>query len=115
MTEGPAEGAAPAPKAKPVELAPNAGLVGVPKLGAVVVVVGAGAEAPKGNGAGAGAAVAAGVADAPTAPKVKGFGVADEEPNADWAAGASKAGLVKEKVDWVVEAGAAVETALAIA
>lgn len=86
------------PKAKPVELAPNAGLVGVPKLGAVVAA-GAGAEDPKVNGAGAGAAVAAGVADAPPTPKVKGLEGADDEPKAGCAAGASKAGLEKVKVD----------------
>lgn len=50
------------PKAKPVELAPNAGLDGVPKLDAVVA-----AAAPKEKGVGVG--FVAGVDDAPLPPK----------------------------------------------
>lgn len=70
------------PKAKPVELAPKAGLVGVPKLEAVVT-----AAAPKGKGGGVG--FEAGVDDAPLPPKVNGFGgSAAEEPNVDCTAGA---------------------------
>ncbi len=69
------------PKAKPVELAPNAGLAGVPKLVAVVT-----AAAPNGKGGGAG--LEAGAADAALPPKVKGFGAAAEEPKVDCAAGA---------------------------
>lgn len=99
------------PNAKPVELAPNAGLAGVPKVLAVVA-----AAAPKvnGAGAGAGAGLEAGVDDAPPPPKVKGFGGAADEPKVDAAAGASNAGFPKVKVDWVV-AAAAVEEVLAMA
>lgn len=99
------------PKAKPVELAPNAGLAGVPKVLAVVAAV-----APKvnGAGAGAGAGLEAGVDDAPLPPKVKGFGGAAEEPKVDGAAGASNADFPKVKVDWVVGA-AVVEDVLAMA
>lgn len=63
------------PNAKPVELAPNAGLAVLPKLEVVVT-----AAVPKAKGAGAG--LEAGVADAPPTPKVKGFGAgAADEPN----------------------------------
>lgn len=62
------------PNAKPVELAPNAGLVGVTKL---VVVA---AAAPKVNGDGAELEVA--VDDVPPPPNVNGFGGCDAEgPN----------------------------------
>lgn len=105
--EGAGEGAVVPPKAKPVELAPNVGLAGVPKVVAVVA-----AFAPKVKGAGAG--LEAGVDDAPPPPKVNGFGGAAEEPKVDCAAGASNAGFPKAKVDWVV-AGAAVEAVLVIA
>lgn len=96
-----------APNAKPVELAPNAGLAGVPKVLAVVA-----AAAPNVNGAGAG--LEAGVVEAPPPPKVKGFGGAAEEPKVDGAAGASNADFPKAKVDWVV-AAAVVEEVLAMA
>lgn len=67
------------PNAKPVELAPNAGLAVLPKLEVVVT-----AAVPKAKGAGAGAGLEAGVADAPPTPKVKGFGAgAADEPNVD--------------------------------
>lgn len=56
------------PKAKPVELAPKAGLVRVPKLVAVVA-----APAPNANGGGVG--LDAGVDVAPLPPKLNGFGV----------------------------------------
>lgn len=63
------------PNAKPVELAPNAGLVGVTKL--VVVVT---AAAPKVNGDGAG--FEAVVDDVPPPPNGNGLGGCDgEEPN----------------------------------
>lgn len=81
------------PKAKPVELVPNAGLAGVPKVVAVVATA-----APKLKGAGVG--LEAGVDDAPL-PKVKGFGGAAEEPKVDCncAAGASKDDFPNAKVD----------------
>lgn len=69
------------PKAKPAEVAPNAGLAGVAKLVAVVT-----ATVPKGKGGGAG--LEAGVDDTPLFPKVNGFGVAAEEPKVDCTAGA---------------------------
>lgn len=111
-----------APNAKPVESVPNTGLAGVPKVGADVAAVGAGAANV--NGAGA-VAVPAVVDDAAPLPKVKGFGGADEELKAGWAAGASNAGFPKVNVGcvgWVVAVaavvatvavGAAVETVLA--
>lgn len=71
------------PKAKPVELAPNAGFDWVPKLDAVVA-----APAPKGKGVGVG--FEAGVDDAPPPPKVNCLGgaAAAEGPKVDCAAGA---------------------------
>lgn len=63
------------PKAKPVELAPNAGFVGVTKL--VVVVT---AAAPKVNGGGA--EFEAVVDDGPLPPNGNGLGGCEaEEPN----------------------------------
>lgn len=94
------------PKAKPVELAPNAGLAGVPKVVAVV----AAAAAPKVKGAGVG--LEAGVDDVPL-PKVKGFGGAAEDPKVDCAAGASNDGFPNTKLDWVAVAGV-VEAVLAM-
>lgn len=72
------------PKAKPVELPPNAGLTGVPKLDAVVA---AAVPNVKGAEAGAGAGANAGAGEAP--PKVKGFIVVAGVMKADGAAGAS--------------------------
>lgn len=64
------------PNAKPVEAAPNAGLVGVTKLVVGVVT----AAAPKVNGGGA--ELEAVVDDVPPPPNVNGFGgCGAEEPN----------------------------------
>lgn len=82
------------PNAKPVELAPNAGLVGVTKL--VVVVT---AAAPKVNGDGAGfEAVVDDAPPPPPPPNGKGLGGCDaegpnvvcvnDEPNTDCVVGA---------------------------
>lgn len=71
-----------APKPKPEELAPNAGLAGVPKLVAVET-------AADPNGKGGGGVLDAGVDDAALPPKVNGFGgaavtaVVAEDPKVD--------------------------------
>lgn len=88
------------PKPKPVELPPNAGLPGVPKLVAVVV---AAAPNAKGDEVGAGA----------LDPKVKGFGGAAVELKADGAVDGSKADFPKGNVDCVVD-GVAVVVAAAV-
>lgn len=92
------------PKAKPVELAPNAGLTGVPKLDAVVA-----AAAPNVKGAEAGADVD----DVPMPANGNGFDDAAGELKADWAAGASNDGFPKVNEDWVVVVAAVVEVVLA--
>lgn len=96
------------PKAKPVELAPKAGLAGVPKVVAVVA-----AAEPKVKGAGA--VLEAGVDVEPLTPKAGGFGGAAEEPKVGCTAGASNADFPKVKVDCVVEVAAAVEAVGAMA
>lgn len=103
---GAADGAVVPPKAKPVEVAPNAGLAGVPKVVAVVAPVD-----PKGKGVGPaveGAGFDAGVDDALPFPKVKGFGAAGAEPKVDCGAGASNAVFPKVNVDCVVAAATVV-------
>lgn len=71
------------------------------------------AAAPKLKEVGAGAAAGA-ADDVPPAPKVNGFGAA-EELKVGCAAGASNVDFPNAKVDWVVEvAAAAVETVLVI-
>lgn len=99
------------PKAKPVELAPNAGLAGwVPN---VAVVVAAGA-APKANGPRV--LLETGVAFELLLPKLNGLAAAAAEPKVGCVVGASKAGFPNAKVDCVdVEVGAAVEVELVIA
>lgn len=93
------------PKAKPVDVAPNAGLAGVPKVVAVEA-----ATVPKLNGAGVG--LVAGVDEAPLV-NAKGFDGAAEEPKVESAAGASNDDFPNPKVAWVVAAGA-VEAVLAM-
>lgn len=98
------------PKENPVELPPNAGGAGVPKLGAVVAAV-------EPNGKGGGAVFPAGAAGAPLPPKVKGFGAGAEEPKVGCAAGAAGAwnDFPKVKVDWVEAVAVVVEAVLAMA
>lgn len=93
------------PNAKPVELAPNANLAGVPNVVAVVV-----AAPPKVKGAGAGVGEGAAAAAATLAPKPKGFAAA--APGKVDAAGDSNVDLPKEKVDWLAGAAAVVVVAL---
>ena len=96
-----AAGAAVPPKGKPVELAPKAGLAGVPKVQAVVLA----APAPKEKGAGVAAGAALGAATAAAVPKPNGLGAAVVRPgNAAGAGAALNADLAKVKVDWVVGA-----------
>lgn len=93
------------PNAKPVELAPNASLAGVPKVVAVVV-----AAPPNVNGAGAGVGEGAATAAATLAPNPKGF--AAVAPGKVDAAGDSNVDLPKEKADWLAGAAAVVVVAL---
>lgn len=110
-TEGAAEGTGLAPKAKPVELAPNDGLTGVPKVADVVAF----AVDPKVKGAEEGAGLEADVDDALPTPNVNGFGGVAEEPKVDCVAGTSNADFAKAKVGWVVVAADAVEAVLGMA
>ena len=104
---GAAGGAADPPKPKPVELAPNAGLAGVPNVVPVVA-----AADPKLKEAWAG--LGAGVDDAVLLPKLNGFGCAPDEPKFDCGAGGPKEDFPKGNVDWV-GAVAVVGAALAMA